>query len=92
MSDIPPPPTPDEPLWRHMHHAACTAPGAPGAAACIAAELLEVAQRVVPLEREPTDDRSTPIWARWDERRRIREALALEARIADAHPGPGKLP
>jgi hypothetical protein len=73
-----------------MHYAACTAPGAPGAAACIAAELLEVAERIVPLEREP--DRDSTAWARWDERRHIREALALEARIADAHPHPGKLP
>jgi len=85
-SNFPPPPAPDQPLWRHMHYAACTAPGAPSAAACIAAELLAVAERIAPLEREPTDDRSTPIWARWDERRRIREQLAAEARIADLHP------
>jgi hypothetical protein len=69
-----------------MHYAACTAPGYPRASAAIAAELFEVAERIVPLEREPTDDRSTPIWARWDERRRIREALAAEASAAWLHP------
>ena len=84
--DLPPPPGPDQPLWRHMHYAACTAPGYPRASAAIAAELFEVAERIVPLKREPTDDRSTPIWARWDERRRIREALAAEASAAWLHP------
>jgi hypothetical protein len=69
-----------------MHYAACTAPGYPRASAAIAAELFEVAERIVPLEREPTDDRSTPIWARWDERRRIRELLAAEASAAWLHP------
>jgi len=84
-SDLPPPPGPDQPLWRHMHYAACTAPGYPRASAAIAAELFEVAERIVPLKREPTDDRSTSIWARWDERRRIRELLAAEANTAWLH-------
>jgi hypothetical protein len=86
--NFPPPPTADQPLWRHMHYAACTAPGYPSASACIAAELLAVAERIVPLEREVISDSAPdcPIWARWDERRRIREQLATEARIADLHP------
>jgi hypothetical protein len=70
-----------------MHYAACTATGYPRASAAIAAELFEVADRIVPLEREPGSDSAPdcPIWARWDERRRIREQLAAEARIADLH-------
>jgi hypothetical protein len=68
-----------------MHYAACACTGWPRASAAIAAELLALAERIVPLEREPTDDRSTPIWARWDERRRIREALAAEANVAWLH-------
>jgi hypothetical protein len=35
-----------------MHYAACTASRFPRASAAIAAELFEVAQRIVPLERE----------------------------------------
>jgi hypothetical protein len=70
-----------------MHYAACTTPGYPRASAAIAAELFEVADRIVPMEREPGSDSGPdcPIWARWDERRRIREQLAAEARIADLH-------
>jgi hypothetical protein len=69
-----------------MHYAACACTGYPRASSAIAAELLALAERIVPLEREPTDDRSTPIWARWDERRRIREVLAAEANVAWLHP------
>ena len=88
MPNLPPPPGPDQPLWRHMHYAACTTPGYPRASAAIAAELFEVAERIVPLEREPGNDSAPdcPIWARWDERRRIREALAAEASAAWLHP------
>ena len=85
--DFPPPPGPDQPLWRHMHYAACTASGFPRASAAIAAELFEVAERIVPLEREVISDSAPdcPIWARWDERRRIRELLAAEANAAWLH-------
>ena len=40
--------------------------------------------RIVPLEREVISDSAPdcPIWARWDERRRIRELLAAEANTA----------
>ena len=84
---FPPPPGPKQPLWRHMHYAACTCAGSPRASAAIAAELFEVAQRIVPLEREPGNDSAPdcPIWARWDERRRIRELLAAEANTAWLH-------
>jgi hypothetical protein len=70
-----------------MHYAACASPGYPRASAAIAAELFEVAERIVPLEPKVISDSAPdcPIWARWDERRRIREQLAAEARIADLH-------
>ena len=86
-SDFPPPPGPEQPLWRHMHYAACTCTGWPRASAAIAAELFEVAERVVPLEPKVVSDSAPdcPIWARWDERRRIRELLAAEAAEAWLH-------
>ena len=87
MTDQPLSPAAQAMLWRRMHYAACTAPGYPSASATIAAELFKVAERIVPMEREPGNDSAPdcPIWARWDERRRIRELLAAEARIADLH-------
>ena len=88
--DFPPPPGPEQPLWRHMHYAACTSTGWPRASAAIAAELLALADRIVPLERKPGNDSAPdcPIWARWDERRRIRELLAAEANTAWLHSEP----
>ena len=70
-----------------MHYAACTCTGWPRASAAIAAELFEVAERIVPLERDVVSDSAPdcPIWARWDERRRIRELLAAEASLAWLH-------
>jgi hypothetical protein len=64
--------------------------GWPRASAAIAAELFEVAERIVPLEREVISDSAPdcPIWARWDERRRIRELLAAEANAAWLHSEP----
>ncbi|MBM5786034.1 MAG: hypothetical protein FJ076_14695 [Cyanobacteria bacterium K_DeepCast_35m_m1_288] len=87
-ADFPSPPGPDEPLWRHMHYAACTCADAPSASACIADELLVLAEWLVPLEREPSKDSVSdcPLWARWDERRRLRKQLMLEARRANNHP------
>ena len=87
IPNFPPLPGPEQPLWRHMHYAACTCTGWPRASDAIAAELLEVAERIVPLEREPGNDSAPdcPIWARWDERRRIRELLAAEANTAWLH-------
>ena len=89
-NDFPPPPGPEQPLWRHMHYAACTASGFPRASAAIAAELFEVAERIVPMERDVISDSAPdcPIWARWDERRRIRELLAAEANTAWLHSEP----
>ena len=88
--DFPPPPGPEQPLWRHMHYAACTCTGWPRASAAIAAELFEVAERIVPLEPKVISDSAPdcPIWARWDERRRIREQLAAEANVAWLHSEP----
>jgi hypothetical protein len=73
-----------------MHYAACTCTGWPRASAAIAAELFEVAERIVPMEREVISDSAPdcPIWARWDERRRIRELLAAEANAAWLHSEP----
>ena len=44
----------------------------------------------MPLEREVISDSAPdcPIWARWDERRRIRELLAAEANTAWLHSEP----
>jgi hypothetical protein len=88
--NLPPPPGPEQPLWRHMHYAACTCTGWPSASAAIAAELFEVAERIVPLEPKVISDSAPdcPIWARWDERRRIRELLAAEANTAWLHSKP----
>jgi hypothetical protein len=83
--DLPPPPGPDRPLWEALHYAACTCSGYPDAAAVIADQLLVLADRIVPLEREPSDPKSAT-WIRWDARRQIRAALALEARRASNHP------
>lgn len=73
-----------------MHYAACTCTGWPRASAAIAAELFEVAERIVPLEPKVISDGAPdcPIWARWDERRRIRELLAAEASVAWLHSEP----
>ena len=89
-NDFPPLPGPEQPLWRHMHYAACFAPGYPRASARIAAQLLQVAERIVPLEREVISDSAPdcPIWARWDERRRIRKLLGAEAAEAWLHSEP----
>jgi hypothetical protein len=80
--NFPPPPGPEQPLWRHMHYAASLIYG--GDAVAISAELLALADRIAPLEREPGNDSAPdcPIWARWDE---IRELLAVEANTAWLH-------
>ena len=92
-NDFPPPPGPEQPLWRHMHYAACTCTGWPRASAAIAAELFEVAERIVPMEREVISDSAPdcPIWARLDERRRIRELLAADANAAWLHSEPSAI-
>ena len=88
MSEFPPPWPDDAPLWRHLHYAACTAPGAPKAADCIAAQLLELAERMVPKERRVEFLPGEDAWnrAKRYERRRLRQWLMNHARIAQELP------
>ncbi|MCP9861118.1 hypothetical protein KBZ33_19050 [Cyanobium sp. Cruz-8D1] len=89
-----PAPQPEAPLWKRMHHAACTAGGYPLASSCIAAELLVLADQIVPLAPEPSREILEDLrpeeqlaraieWERWSVRQQIRKALAAEARKAD---------
>ena len=82
---LPPPPGRDRPLWEGLHYVQCTSQGRPSAPSVIADELLFLADRLVPLEREPSNNAAgdDPIWTRWDERRRLRNRLKMEARKAD---------
>jgi len=77
-----------------MHHAACTAGGYPLASSCIAAELLVLADQIVPETPEPSGDELEDLdpeeklaraieWERWSVRQQIRQELAAEARKAD---------
>jgi hypothetical protein len=89
-----PAPPPQAPLWQRMHHAACTAPGYPLAGSCIAAQLLVIADQIVPEAAEPSVDVLEGLgpeerlaraieWERWSVRQQIRQELAAEARKAD---------
>ena len=82
---LPPPPGRNRPLWEGLHYVQCTSEGRPIASAVIADELLYLAERLVPLEAEPVNNYAgdDPTWTRWDERRRLRNRLKLEARKAD---------
>jgi hypothetical protein len=89
-----PAPQPEAPLWKRMHHAACTAGGYPLAGSCIAAQILMLADQIVPETPEPSRDDLDGLrpdgklaraieWERWSVRQQIRQALAAEARKAD---------
>ena len=85
-----PAPPPEAPLWKRMHHAACTAPGYPLACSCVASELLVLAEQIVPEAAEPSGDDLKDLapleqlsraigWERWSVRHQIRQALTAEA-------------
>ena len=78
---LPPPPGRDRPLWEGLHYVQCFSQGRPGIPAVIADELLFLADRLVPCEREPANNAAgdDPVWTRWDERRRLRKRMKMEA-------------
>ena len=80
------PPSPDTaeplPLWRVMEHAGMHEPGTPRDA--IAAEIEALRDWLLPEDPAVISDSAPddPIWARFNERQRLRSLLTKQARIA----------